>query len=107
MSTMQVALKLQSLGFPPYFIRFLERSSAGGLDFLIGTLTPEGLRELREFEPEFREGYKFEQLNDLAHALNVYQQVLPRYPRFSFLIQEHLDYIRDAHRAQYAPQPEL
>jgi hypothetical protein len=98
---MQIALKLQSLAFPPYFIRFVERSSAGGLDFLLETLNEPGVRELEEFEREFREGFKFEQLNDLTHAVTVYQQLLPRYPRFGFLIQEHLEFILDTHRAQH------
>ena len=53
-------LKLQALQFPPYFVRFVERTSSGGLPFLLQTLTDSQRLELNRFQVEFCEGFKFE-----------------------------------------------
>lgn len=98
-----VGTYFRALTFPPYFMRFVERSSAGGLGFLLQTLNQTDLAELGRFEMEFREGFKFEQMNDLDHAVEIYQQVLHRYPRYAFLVDKHLEFIREVHRLQFPP----
>lgn len=89
----RVEAKLEGLRYPPYFIRFVERAVGGGMAFLLHTLNPEQQRELLFFEKEFREGFRFEQMNDLAHAIAVYREILRRYPRFGFIIEKHLAFI--------------
>lgn len=85
--------KLDGLRYPPYFIRFVERAVGGGMAFLLQTLSPQQQVELRRFEAEFREGFRFEQMNDLKHAVAVYRDIVARYPRFGFIIDKHLAFI--------------
>ena len=91
-----VRLKLKSLRFPPYFVRFVRRSPAGDLELMLRTITEAEEAQLIEFESELREGHRFEQLNDLDHAIESYEMLMERYPRFAFLVAPQLESARKA-----------
>ncbi|MBX7246714.1 MAG: hypothetical protein K1X53_14550 [Candidatus Sumerlaeaceae bacterium] len=103
---LNLEFKLQALQFPPYFVRFVERTSPGGLPFLLQTLTETQRLELNLFQKEFCEGFKFEQSNDLDHAVEFYNATLHRHPLFAFLIAEHLRYLETIHNQSLTPPPE-
>jgi hypothetical protein len=91
-----VRLKLRALAYPPYFIRFMRRSPVGDLELLLRALTPVEEAQLNAFEAELREAHRFEQLNELEHAIDVYEQIIERYPKFAFVLTNHLESVRKA-----------
>jgi len=89
-----VGFLLLSLHFPPYFVSFLAVSAIGGLGYLLKTLNDKERDTLVKFEKEFRKGYELEQQGNYDEAVELYHNLLERYPKFRYIVTERLEYLR-------------
>ncbi len=89
-----VGFLLLSLHFPPYFVSFLAVSAIGGLGYLLKTLNDKERDTLVKFEKEFRKGYELEQQGNYDEAIELYHNLLERYPKFRYVVTERLEYLR-------------